>query len=211
MLTPPPPPQPSEPLRPAVYSAHISPSSPPPVLTAVEQAQQDIQALPLTHVLNHAQLLGKLLYAQGDLSYLEAVNKETLRNSYSQFSTYPNPLISILPASKDGKVPARVRLNREWLPRRTAEGKLEAKGLLWDFCERVSWGRREGKNRRDGGTVRGRVLEHVRVVGERLWEVDAGAGATRDGRKKRAKAGSGHASADIQAQGRARQDVLAKL
>lgn len=203
MLTPPTPAPPKAAPRPAVYSV----TTPAGTVTKNEQAQET-QALPLTTVINHAQLLGKTLYAQGDLSYLEAVNKETLRNSYNQFSAYPNPIISILPSSKDGKIPARVVLNKEWMPLRSKEGGLEAEGVLWDFCERISHGRREGKNRRDGGTVVRRVLGHVELVGTELWN-----SATDDGKSKK-KGGKGKKKVpgqDIQAQARARGNVLSKL
>lgn len=193
------------------------------------QGGKEIQALPLTNVINHAQLLGKTLYAQGDLSYLEAVNKETLRNSYNQFSSYANALISILPATKDGKVPARVRLNQAWMPTTRweanngsgsgSEGSAStagAEGLLWEFCEKISRGRREGKNRRDGGTVVRRVLGHVELVGKKLWEsssLDGSSGGRGTKGTKKSTAGSGRVKTgqDIQAQARSRQGVLAKL
>jgi hypothetical protein len=51
---------------------------------------------------------------------------------------------------------------------------LKAEGKLWEFCERISQGRREGKNRRDGATVRTRVLGLADLVGRELWEGDGG-------------------------------------
>ncbi|GAB7346893.1 hypothetical protein MBLNU459_g1971t2 [Dothideomycetes sp. NU459] len=157
-------------------------SASPGDVPAAAAEQIAITALPLTTVINHAQLLGKTLYAQGDVSYLEAVNKETLRNSFSRFAE--SGIVQVLPASRDGKVPARVRLTPEWMPTRAGRGEVALEpgqvlpeGKLWDFCERISRGRREGKNRRDGGTVVRRVLGLVELVGAGLWEEAAGAGA----------------------------------
>lgn len=207
MLTPPSPPAPKVTPRPAVYSPLPSSET---IIASNGSAKTVNIALPINDVINHAQLLGKTLYAQGDLSYLEAVNKETLRNSYNQFSAYANPIISILPSSKDGKIPAKVVLNDGWTPVREREGgALVAEGLLWEFCEKISWARREGKNRRDGGTVVRRVLGHVELVGTDLW---SSAGQVKEKRKRSHKAQTktvlGH---DIQAQARSRQDVLSKL
>ncbi len=47
---------------------------------------------------------------------------------------------------------------------------MKAEGKLWEFCEKISQGRREGKNRRDGATVRTRVLGLADVVGRALWD-----------------------------------------
>lgn len=87
---------------------------------------------------------------------------------------------------------------------------------LWEFCESISRGRREGKNRRDGGTVVRRVLDHVELVGSRLWfdaasrsgDLAGGIGG-RAGKTGKVRAGGG--ARDIQAQSRARQGMLAKL
>lgn len=116
---------------------------------------------------DRAQLLGKTLYHQGDLSYFEAVNKEALRNAFSRSEEEGCILVS---RSKADKVPARVRLDLEWMPQRDEEGKLEPEGKLWDLCERISQSRREGKNRRDGATVRTRVMGLVELVSRDLFE-----------------------------------------
>jgi hypothetical protein len=60
------------------------------------------------------------------------------------------------------------------MPQRDVDGKLKAEGKLWELCERISQGRREGKNRRDGATVRTRVLGLADLVGKELWESDLG-------------------------------------
>jgi 1-acyl-sn-glycerol-3-phosphate acyltransferase len=117
---------------------------------------------------NSAQLLGKTLYHQGDLSYFEAVNKETLKNSYQRFEE--EGMIQVV-KSKDPKVPPRMRLAPEWKPARDGEtGHIIASGRLWEFTEKIASSRREGKNRRDGATVRTRVVTLADAVGGKLFE-----------------------------------------
>ena len=116
-----------------------------------------------------AQLLGKTLYHQGDLSYFEAVNKETLKNSYQRFEE--EGVVQVV-KSRDPKTPPRLRLAPEWAPSRDAEetGQLLAAGRLWEFTEKIASSRREGKNRRDGATVSTRVLALTDAVGRRLFD-----------------------------------------
>ncbi|VZI04690.1 unnamed protein product [Fusarium fujikuroi] len=117
---------------------------------------------------NSAQLLGKTLYHQGDLSYFEAVNKETLKNSYTRFEQ--DQLLHVV-KSKDSKIPPRVQLDASWrTPRDPQTGALLAEGKLWDFTEKIAKSRREGKNRRDGATVSSRVLRLTDELGRKLWE-----------------------------------------
>ncbi|KAI1463020.1 acyltransferase-domain-containing protein [Daldinia caldariorum] len=118
---------------------------------------------------NTAQLLGKTLYHQGDLSYFEAVNKETLKNSYQRFEE--EGIIYVV-KSKDSKVPPRLRLASEWMPSRepAKSGALQPSGRLWNFIERIASSRREGKNRRDGATVSTRVLRLADMLGAKLFE-----------------------------------------
>jgi hypothetical protein len=122
-------------------------------------------------VVDKAQLLGKTLYHQGDLSYFEAVNKQTLQNAYGRFEEEG----IIVKASKTGvgkeasKAVAALKLADEWMPQRNGEGQIQAKGKLWDFTETISQTRREGKNRRDGATVRTRVLRLVDWAGAELF------------------------------------------
>ncbi|CAJ2512330.1 Uu.00g053450.m01.CDS01 [Anthostomella pinea] len=123
---------------------------------------------------NTAQLLGKTLYHQGDLSYFEAVNKETLKNSYTRFEE-EGIIYAVKP--KDKKAPPRLRLSPEWMPSRDPRsGALRAEGKLWDFIEHISSSRREGKNRRDGATVSTRVLRLADVLGGGLYEEAAAPG-----------------------------------
>ncbi|KAF4555607.1 Hypothetical protein D9617_2g055700 [Elsinoe fawcettii] len=124
--------------------------------------------LDLKQVQTYAQLLGKTLYHQGDISYFEAVNKESLSKGYSRVEEEG---ILVVARSKDSKVPARARLDPEWTPSRDAKGQPILDGnKLWDLCERISLSRREGKNRRDGATVKTRVTGLVELVGAQLWE-----------------------------------------
>ena len=117
-----------------------------------------------------AQVLGKTLYHQGDLSYYEAVNKEMLRNA---FARQEEEGIMVVSRAKDSREQPKVRLAAAWLPQRDKDGHLKADGRLWDLCERISQGRREGKNRRDGATVKTRVLRLADLVGKQLWECGA--------------------------------------
>ncbi|KAH3906723.1 hypothetical protein HBH56_196750 [Parastagonospora nodorum] len=121
--------------------------------------------LDMKAVQNRAQLFGKTLYHQGDLSYFEAVNKETLKNAYTRFE---DEGMIVVTKPKD-KSPSMIRLNEEWVPVRGEKGII-ADGPLWRFAERISSSRREGKNRRDGATVQHRVLHLADLVGEGLWE-----------------------------------------
>ncbi|KAI0967242.1 acyltransferase-domain-containing protein [Xylaria arbuscula] len=117
---------------------------------------------------NTAQLLGKTLYHQGDLSYFESVNRETIKNSYQRFEEEG---IIYAVKSKDGKSPPRLRLSSEWRALRNPDsGALLAEGRLWDFIERIASSRREGKNRRDGATVSTRVLGLTDALGAQLFE-----------------------------------------
>jgi len=122
---------------------------------------------------NTAQLLGKTLYHQGDLSYFEAVNKETLKNAYQRFEEEG---IIYTARSKDSRMPPRLRLASEWMPSRDPKtGALLGAGKLWDFTEKIASSRREGKNRRDGATVSTRVLRLVDTLVAQLFEEAAAA------------------------------------
>ncbi len=122
--------------------------------------------LDLKKVQDRAQLFGKTLYHQGDLSYFEAVSKETLKNAYTRFEEEG---IILVTKSKEKGIPSTIRLADEWVPQRGSNGIIAA-GPLWRFAELISSSRREGKNRRDGATVQTRVLQLADVVGKELWE-----------------------------------------
>ncbi|KAL8901102.1 MAG: hypothetical protein Q9207_005374 [Kuettlingeria erythrocarpa] len=131
-----------------------------------------------------AQLLGKTLYHQGDLSYFEAVNKETLKNAFQLFEEEG---IILVRKSSSRTTPAVVRLAPEWTPRRDDHGLIIAEGRLWGFIEKIAKSRREGKNRRDGATVSTRVLKLADLVGKQLFEsaiVEGVSGSSEPQRKK---------------------------
>ena len=115
-----------------------------------------------------AQLLGKTLYHQGDLSYFEAVNKETLKNAFQLFEEEG---IVLLHKSRDKKISPTIKLAKAWTPRRDQHsGRIVPEGKLWIFIETIAQSRREGKNRRDGATVSTRVLVLADKVGRQLFE-----------------------------------------
>ena len=115
-----------------------------------------------------AQLLGKTLYHQGDLSYFEAVNKETLRNAFQLFQ---DEGIVVLRKSRDKKGPSTIKLVESWTPKRDNETrKIVPEGKLWNFIENIAQSRREGKNRRDGATVSSRVLVLADEIGRQLFD-----------------------------------------
>ncbi|KAI9837598.1 MAG: hypothetical protein M1819_007249 [Sarea resinae] len=119
-----------------------------------------------------AQKLGKTLYHQGDLSYFEAVNKETLKNAYQMFEEEG---IVLVYKSKDPRFPSRLRLAPDWTPSRTSDtGKIIGEGRLWNFTEMIAQSRREGKNRRDGATVSTRVLALADRAGRMLFDSTTG-------------------------------------
>ncbi|KAF2747840.1 glycerol-3-phosphate acyltransferas-like protein [Sporormia fimetaria CBS 119925] len=136
-----------------------------------------------------AQLFGKTLYHQGDLSYFEAVNKETLKNALQRFE---EEKIIIVSKSRDARVPPRIRLSEEWMPRRDVKsGGIEVEGSRWwGFAEKISASRREGKNRRDGGTVKNRVLRLADLVGESLWVDAEEAGVGGKGKRRKSLGGA---------------------
>ena len=112
--------------------------------------------------------LGKTLYHQGDLSYFEAVNKETLKNAYQRFEEEGMILVT---KARHSKTPPTLKLAPEWTPRRDPKtGAIVPKGRFWDFLEMISMSRREGKNRRDGVTVSTRVLKLADTIFAELFE-----------------------------------------
>ncbi|KAK5005100.1 hypothetical protein LTR28_008120, partial [Elasticomyces elasticus] len=114
----------------------------PPAPTATFEGVGETHAAPnpnvwleLKKMQDQAQLLGKTLYHQGDLSYFEAVNKETLKNAYLRFEEEGIIAVS---RSRDTKVPATVRIDQAWMPSRNDQGGLKAGGKLWEFAERIN-------------------------------------------------------------------------
>lgn len=112
------------------------------------------------------------MYHQGDLSYFEAVNKETLKNAYQRFEEEGIILVAKSRTSKGGP---KLKLASEWVPHRNpTTGEITAEGRLWDFIEMIAHSRREGKNRRDGATVSTRVLRLADKIGQALYAAAAG-------------------------------------
>ena len=136
--------------------------------------QKDEVWLDVSKTQEAAQLLGKTLYHQGDLSYFEAVNKETLKNAFQLFE---DEGIVSLHKSKDKKIASTIKLAEGWTPQRDpVTGKIIPEGNLWSFIETIANSRREGKNRRDGATVSTRVLVLADKVGRQLFESAAALG-----------------------------------
>jgi hypothetical protein len=100
--------------------------------------------------MERTQMFGKTLYYQGDLSYFESVNMETLKNGFNRLSDY-----GILRVKRgSGKEKTKVALQPDFMPTRTADGRIATNGPLWDLVEHIGTFRREGKNRRDNATGR---------------------------------------------------------
>jgi len=113
-----------------------------------------------------AQTFGRTLYHQGDLSYFEAINTEAIKNAYSRFQE--EGIIRV--AKGAGKGGLSVQIAPDWMPERHGEtGMLQPTGRLWDFTDKISQHRREGKNRRDGATVSKRVLKLASKLNEDLF------------------------------------------
>ncbi|ORX51323.1 acyltransferase-domain-containing protein, partial [Hesseltinella vesiculosa] len=108
------------------------------------------------------QALGKTLYYQGDLSYLEAVNKETLSNALIRFQDQG---IIVKRRHATPKSWSEITLHEDYYPQRQ-NGMLVPSGHLWELVERIGKFRREGKNRRDNATVSTRVLRLANLLGE---------------------------------------------
>lgn len=107
------------------------------------------------------------MYHQGDLSYFEAVNKETLKNAWVRFE---DEGIIMVAKSRDPKIQPRARLSPDWAPLRDPQtGLILPQGRLWDFIEKIAQSRREGKNRRDGATVSTRVLRLTETIARTLF------------------------------------------
>ncbi|KAG2227412.1 hypothetical protein INT45_007437 [Circinella minor] len=112
--------------------------------------------------IQRTQALGKTLYFQGDLSYLEAVNKETISHA---FSRYEQQGVMVRKSYKQPKVWSEVALDTRYIPERY-NSYLIPEGRLWELAERIGKFRREGKNRRDNAAVSSRVLKLAHDLAE---------------------------------------------
>ncbi|KAI9265280.1 putative acyltransferase [Phascolomyces articulosus] len=110
------------------------------------------------------QALGKTLYFQGELSYLEAVNKETITNAFHRFEQEGVLLRNQYSQLKDSW--SEVGLNIDYIPERY-NGVLVPRGRLWELAELIGKFRREGKNRRDNVAVSSHVLQMANDLAER--------------------------------------------
>ncbi|KAI7830290.1 acyltransferase [Gamsiella multidivaricata] len=136
--------------------------------TARELTQQrDINGDPLLHwveervFMEKTQMFGKTLYYQGDLSYFESVNMETLKNGFNRLSDYGILMIKKPTSSKER---TKVALHPDFMPSFGPDGRVSTDGALWDMVEHIGTFRREGKNRRDNATVSSRVLRFAEIV-----------------------------------------------
>lgn len=144
--------------------------------------------------------MGKTLYHQGDISYFEAVNKETLKNAFQRFQE--EGILSVR-KSKSGPV---CRIAPEWRPERDpTTNRILDKGRLWTFIETIAVSRREGKNRRDNASVSSRVLELAGRCGQELFDAAVGE------REREREAGGEEVVVEQKKQRRRRSRASAKL
>ncbi|GAA5851497.1 hypothetical protein JCM8547_001112 [Rhodosporidiobolus lusitaniae] len=115
------------------------------------------------------QLLAKTLFAQGDCSYMESVNQATLLNAFQRMVDAGILLTRRTRSTKKSSVPL-MALHPDWIPSRRPDGTIAAQGRLWDFVDRLSQFRREGKNRRDNKTVSTRVFAHCSAIAPQVVE-----------------------------------------
>jgi hypothetical protein len=90
------------------------------------------------------------LFIIGDISYMEAVNQETLKNAFHRLQ---DEKVMLIRRNKTApREPTRIALHPHYVPARHADGSILPEGYLWSLVERISQFRREGKNRRDNAT-----------------------------------------------------------
>ncbi|KIW34104.1 uncharacterized protein PV07_00903 [Cladophialophora immunda] len=141
------------------------------LLALVPPASSSVDWVDMQKAQNMAQLAGRTLYHQGDLSYFEAVNKEALKNAYNRFQE--EGIIDVAKGT-DSKAKVTVRLAPQWTPERDpSTGELSPSGRLWDFIEKIAQYRREGKNRRDGAAVSTRVLSLAARLNQQMFADEA--------------------------------------
>jgi hypothetical protein len=140
------------------------------LLLLVPPAGSSANWVDMTKAQEMAQLEGRTLYHQGDLSYFEAVNKEALKNAHSRFQEEG---IILVAKSTESKGKMTVRIAPEWTPQRDPVTEdLKPEGRLWDFIERVALHRREGKNRRDEEAVSTCVLALAARLNKQMFAAD---------------------------------------
>ncbi|KIS72419.1 uncharacterized protein UMAG_11632 [Mycosarcoma maydis] len=97
----------------------------------------------------HTQLLGKTLYAQGELSYLESINAATLSQAFTRMEEMG--MILRKKSSHQKPVPI-MALHPSFWPSQTTK--------LTDYMDRLSQFRREGKDRREQ-SIRPKVRQYT--------------------------------------------------
>lgn len=122
--------------------------------------------LPFSQLLNHSQLLGKTLHAQGLLSHFEAVNKETLKNAFGRFVLEGVVAMEKVIKGKRGGGEQTIRVQDEWLK----IGK-SGKRKVWAFCLKLAAYRVQQET--GDWEAEQRLVELVR---ERMWKRGAGPG-----------------------------------
>lgn len=118
------------------------------------------------------QLFGQTLFYEGDLVYLEAINKETLKNAVSrmkEFGILVTRQRPPAPGAKGGSV-TMITLHPDWITDFALPGGkapfTRPTGRLWEMAERIGRYRREGKQRRDNASTSNRVLKMARYCSE---------------------------------------------
>lgn len=102
-----------------------------------------------------AQLFGKTLYQQGELSYLEAINIAVLQQAFARFQELG--IIIRKPSNAVKPIPL-MALHPDFRPV-WIKGQLQPEGRLWEQLERLGQFRREGKDRREQLVGR-KILQH---------------------------------------------------
>ncbi|KAI9498880.1 hypothetical protein BDB00DRAFT_797081 [Zychaea mexicana] len=139
-------------------------------LTPPVRAQQDKPVfVDNSAFMKRTQALGKTLYYQGDLSYLEAVNKETVAHA---FNRYEQQGILLRTHYKQPRIWSEVALDAKYIPERY-NSVLITEGRLWGLADHIGKFRREGKNRRDNAAVSSRVLKMAQDLAEQNSQLSA--------------------------------------
>ena len=129
-----------------------------------------------------AQLIGKTLYSQGELSYYEAVNSATLANAFAHMEQMG---IVVQRLTDEAKPVRLMALHPDWVPdtQPVPDGaelagttvlpdsrpRRRLVGRLVGYHEQLSQYRREGKDRRDQ-SISSKVLPHVYHGGPKVVE-----------------------------------------
>lgn len=109
-----------------------------------------------------------MLHDQGSIAYLEAVNKETLKNSYQRFQE--EGVIEVTRKSDNGH-PPKVRLAADWhMVRDPVTGEMQKEGKLWEFVGQITKYRRDANLAAYYEDLMEGVLSHVSGAGKILFE-----------------------------------------